>query len=183
MSHYPECWGEDQLEYGYAYDTPRPYKDHTKDVYIDGVDSAVECGEICMRDKVCRYWTYHLPTKTCFYYWTNFGKIKNKDTISGRQLCLGINIFGDENNRLVKKMTEHTKWLEKGKIFVRGFSRNPSNSDLSNFYENLERSQWGEKGKRCLSLTQRGTWVFQFCDTLRRPLCQITYKKSSKTGM
>ena len=182
MPYNSECWGEDEMEYGYAYDTPRPYMSAPTQNYVYA-STAVECGEDCMTTITCRYWTYHLPTQWCFKYWTNFGKIKNKDTVSGRQLCQGINIFGDENNRLVKKMAEHTKWLEKGEIFVKGFTRSPSNSDLSEFYENLDRSQWEEKGKRCLSLSQRGTWLFQFCDTLRRPLCQITYKKSSKTGI
>ena len=59
---------------------------------------------------------------------------------------------------------------------------NLGEGDLGDFYENLDRSQWEEKGKICLKMNQRGTWVFDFCDTLHRPLCQIPYVVSSKRG-
>ena len=82
----------------------------------------MECGQKCMENPYCRFWTYYLHDDAaagdCVFFWTDVGmhKMKNLKANSGKQLCLGINVFGDEHNKLVKDMAYHTKWLNKGKV-------------------------------------------------------------------
>ena len=115
-----ECWGEDQIEYYYS------YHEEGSDHKIGQIkaEHSVECGKKCMENPYCRFWTYYVHDDggskpgDCAFFWTEVGlhKMKNLKANSGKQLCLGIHVFGDEHNKLVKEMASHTRWLNKGEV-------------------------------------------------------------------
>ena len=116
----PECWGEDQIEYYYSYHE----KSNVGSIGYINAAHTVECGKKCAENPYCRFWTYYAYEDVgsqlgkCNFYWTDVGlhKRKNIKANSGKQLCLGIHVFGDEHNKLVKEMAYHTRWLNKGQV-------------------------------------------------------------------